>query len=86
MTTQTYNVQEAKENLPRLLDEVASGEEVIIASEGKPLARISRVDQSGSKIRFGVLKGKATVTEDFDAPLPDEMLTEFDGSGNRCGS
>ncbi len=86
MTTQTYNVQEAKENLPRLLDEVASGAEVIIASEGKPLARISRVDQSGSKIRFGVLKGKATVTEDFDAPLPDEMLTEFDGSGSRCGS
>lgn len=86
MTTQTYNVQEAKENFPRLLEEVASGAEVIIAKEGKPLARLSRIEESVPKIRFGVLKGKVKVPEDFDAPLPDEMLSEFEGDGNRCGS
>lgn len=71
MTTQTYNVQEAKENLPRLLEEVPSGAEVIIAKEGKPLARISRIDEAVSGIRFGVLKGKVKVFEDLDAPLPE---------------
>jgi antitoxin (DNA-binding transcriptional repressor) of toxin-antitoxin stability system len=85
MTIQTYNVQEAKENLPLLLEKVASGAEVIIAEEGKPLARISRIDQSVG-IRFGVLKGKVKVSEDFDAPLPDEMLSEFEGKGSRCDS
>ena len=86
MTTQTYNVQEAKEKFPRLLEQVASGAEVIIAKEGKPLARISRISESVPRIRFGVLKGKVKVSEDFDAPLPDEMLSEFEGSGSRCGS
>jgi antitoxin (DNA-binding transcriptional repressor) of toxin-antitoxin stability system len=85
MTIQTYNVQEATENLPLLLEKVASGAEVIIAEEGKPLARISRIDQSVG-IRFGVLKGKVKVSEDFDAPLPDEMLSEFEGKGSRCDS
>lgn len=84
MTIQTYNIQEAEANLPRLLEEVASGAEVIIAKEGKPLARISRIEESRPKIRFGVLKGKVKVSDDFDAPLPDELLSEFDGS--RCGS
>ena len=84
MTIQTYNIQDAKANLPRLLEEVASGAEVIIAKEGKPLARISRIEESTPKIRFGVLKGRVKVYDDFDAPLPDELLSEFEGS--RCGS
>ncbi len=79
MTTQTYNIQEVKVHLSRLLKEVASGEEVIIAKAGKPVARISQIEKSGPKIRFGVLKGKVKVSEDFDAPLPDDLLSEFEG-------
>lgn len=85
MPTQTYNVQEAKENLPFLLEKVASGAEVIITEEGKPLARISRVDETLG-IRFGVLKGKVKVSEDFDSPLPNDMLSEFEGRGSACDS
>jgi antitoxin (DNA-binding transcriptional repressor) of toxin-antitoxin stability system len=83
MTTQTYNVQETRENLPQLLEKVASGAEVIIAEGGKPLACISRVDDTVG-IRFGVLKGKVRISEDFDAPLPEGMLSEFEGKGSRC--
>ena len=79
MTTQTYNIQEVKVHLSRLLKEVASGEEVIIAKAGKPVARISQIEKSGPKIRFGVLKGKVKVSEDFDAPLSDDLLSEFEG-------
>ena len=84
MTAQTYNIQEAKVRLSRLLQEVASGAEVIIAKAGKPMARISRIEESRPTIRFGVLKGKVKVSEDFDAPLPDDLFSEFEGS--RCGS
>ena len=84
MNTQTYNVQEARTHLSRLLKDVASGADIIIAKAGKPMARMSRIEASGLKIRFGILKGKAKVSEDFDAPLPDDLLSEFEA--NRCGS
>lgn len=84
MSTQTYNIQEAKAHFSRLLQEAASGVEVIIAKAGKPMARISRIEASKPGIRFGVLKGKVKVSEDFNAPLPDDLLSEFEGS--RCGS
>jgi prevent-host-death family protein len=80
----TYNVQEAKAQLTKLLQEVNSGVEVIIVEAGKPMARISRIEESSSKIRFGVLKGKVKVFEDFDAPLPDDIVSEFEGK--RCDS
>ena len=84
MNTQIYNVQEARANLSRLLKDVASGADVIIAKAGKPMARMSRIEANGSKICFGILKDKANVSEDLDAPLPDDLLSEFEA--NRCGS
>jgi len=84
MTTQTFNIQEAKTHLSSLLQAVASGTEVIIAKAGKPMARLSRIEESRPQIRFGVLKGKAMVSDDFDAPLPDNILSEFEG--RECGS
>jgi prevent-host-death family protein len=73
MSTQTYNVHEAKAHFSRLLEEVAGGAKVIIAKAGKPAALLSRVEEGGHQIRFGVLKGKVKVAEDFDAPLPDNV-------------
>jgi prevent-host-death family protein len=84
MTILTYNVQEAKAQLYKLVQKVDSGREVIIAKAGKPMARISRIEKSRSKICFGVLKGMLKVFDDFDTPLPDHIVSEFEG--NRCGS
>jgi prevent-host-death family protein len=84
MDTQTCNVQEASANLPSLLQAVASGTDVIISEKGKPMARLSRIEESPPKIRFGILKGKIKVADDFDAPLPERILSEFEG--NECGS
>jgi len=44
------------------------------------MARMSRIEASASKIHFGTLKGKAKVYEDFDAPLPDDLLSEFEAN------
>ena len=84
MVLKTFNVQEASANLPSLLQTVASGTDVIIADKGKPMARLSRIEEGRPKIRFGVLKGKIKVSDDFDAPLPERILGEFEG--NECGS
>jgi antitoxin (DNA-binding transcriptional repressor) of toxin-antitoxin stability system len=82
MNTQTYNVQEDEKHLKSLLQTVASGVEIIIAEEGKPVARLSSVERRPQKILFGVLKGKVKVSDDFDAPLPKSVLAEFEG--NEC--
>jgi prevent-host-death family protein len=75
----TFNVHEAKTHLSRLLEDAAGGEEIVIARAGKPVARLVPVKVKGKKRKLGFLAGKLKVPEDFDAPLPDEILAEFDG-------
>jgi len=71
------NIHQAKTHLSRLLDRVALGEEVVIARAGKPIARLVPVDRLPVKRVLGTAKGDFVVPEDFDAPLPDEILSEF---------
>ncbi|MBN1906825.1 MAG: type II toxin-antitoxin system prevent-host-death family antitoxin [Deltaproteobacteria bacterium] len=80
LTTHTYKIQDVIDKFPQLIKDVESGQDVIISREGKPLARISPVKSCEFKIQFGVLKGKIKVSEDFDAPLPDEVLSGFEGN------
>ena len=73
------NMYEAKTHLSKYVEQAEAGQDVIIARGGKPVARLTRVSPEKRKIRFGVLKGKVHITEDFDAPLPDEVLAGFEG-------
>lgn len=73
----TVNVHEAKTHLSRLLDEVEAGREVIIARAGKPVARLAPLEQTVRPKKLGLLKGKIKVPDDFDDPLPDEILDLF---------
>lgn len=75
----SINIQEAKTHLSRLVEEVAAGGEVIIVKAGKPMARLVPIENS-KRIVFGLMKGKITVADDFDAPLPPEILAEFEGN------
>ncbi len=70
------NVHEAKTHLSKLLDEVAAGEEIILAKAGKPVARIVPIS-ARRPVRLGGLKGKLKVSDDFDTPLPDDILGSF---------
>lgn len=76
---ETINIHEAKTHLSRIVDEVAAGSEKLIAKAGKPMVKMVPLDV-GRRIRFGVLKGKITVPDDFDAPLSHEALASFAGS------
>ena len=64
------NVPDAKTHLSRLLLRVEQGEEVVIARDGKPVAKLVPLDH-GHPPEPGALKGKIWMAEDFDAPLPD---------------
>ena len=72
------NIFEAKTQLSKLIQKVEQGEDVIIARAGKPVARLTGLASDKPKIRFGGLKGKIWIADDFDAPLPDEILAEFE--------
>lgn len=71
------NIHEAKTHLSRIVEEVAAGREVVIAKAGKPIARIVPLEDPQPKYRFGLLAGKFEIPEDFDAPLPDDVLRDF---------
>ena len=73
------NIYDAKTRLSQLVEQVAAGEDVIIARGGKPVARLTRLEASRPRIRFGLLKGKVKIAGDFDAPLPAEILAQFEG-------
>jgi prevent-host-death family protein len=73
------NVHQAKTHLSRLLDEVAAGAEVIIAKAGKPVARLVPLEPVVRRTKLGLLQGRISVPDDFDAPLPPEILRDFEG-------
>lgn len=75
---QTVNIHEAKSQLSRLIEAAVSGEEVVIAKAGTPVVRLVAVD-TRPRLRFGLMKGRIRIGEDFNAPLPDDVLATFEG-------
>ena len=72
------NIYEAKTQLSKLVDLAADGTDIIIARAGKPMARLTRLNGHKRMLGLGALQGKGKITEDFDAPLPDEILAQFE--------
>jgi prevent-host-death family protein len=72
------NIHEAKTHLSRYVEQAAAGEEIIIAKAGKPVARLVPLEtQALPPRKLGLLAGKLKVADDFDDPLPDELLDLF---------
>lgn len=75
----SVNIHVAKTHLSRLLDEVSHGAEITIAKAGKPIARLVPVSPATPKRTLGILRGHIRIAEDFDAPLPADILESFEG-------
>jgi len=71
------SVHEAKTHLSRLLRRVAAGEEIVIARAGTPVALLTRVTEPRRRT-LGVDEGKFEVPDDFNAPLPDDIVESFE--------
>ena len=67
------NVHEAKTHLSKLLEAAHAGEEIVIAKDGEPYARLVPLEK-GAPRRLGILKGKGKVDARFFEPLPEEEL------------
>jgi antitoxin (DNA-binding transcriptional repressor) of toxin-antitoxin stability system len=66
--------------LSRLIDQAGPGDEITLSRDGRPVARLVVLTPSPSSPRvLGSLRGKFTVPDDFDAPLPDAVLEGFEG-------
>ena len=76
---ETVNIHRAKTQLSKLIERVSEGEEIVIARGGKPVARLVPLLQRSKPRTPGALKGKIWIAEDFDAPLPGELLDLFEG-------
>lgn len=82
------NVDEAKTQLSRLLDEAIAGEEVIIIRSGRRLVRLTPVESAlvepvpveSVTVRraLGTAKGDFVVADDFNDPLSEDVLAEFE--------
>lgn len=74
------NIHEAKSQMSKLVEQTQLGREFVIAKAGKPVAVLSPV-KPRKRRKLGVLDGKLKVPDDFNAPLPDEVLAAFEGRG-----
>jgi prevent-host-death family protein len=75
----TVNVHQAKTQLSRLLARVERGEEIVIAKAGRPVARLLPFEPRDQARVLGGARGQIVIADDFDAPLPDDILAGFEG-------
>jgi len=74
----TISVHEAKTHLSRWLVRVAGGEEVIISKSGRPIAKLVPLGTRPQQREPGGDEGKVWISNDFDAPLPEVVLRDFE--------
>ena len=74
------NVDDIQHDLLTYLQLVEDGQTLVIVKTGKPIAEIKPVLSNPKKLRpFGLCAGEFTVPDDFDDPLPEHILQEFEG-------
>jgi antitoxin (DNA-binding transcriptional repressor) of toxin-antitoxin stability system len=75
----TVDIGDAGTQLSALVEDALAGEEVVLAKGGKPVARIAPLKDSHKDFRrtFGMLKGQIWISDDFDDPLPPDILKSF---------
>ena len=67
------DIHDAKTRFSQLIAAVARGKEIVIVKAGKPAAKLVPFNER-KKYKFGVLKGQVHISDDFDTPLPEEVL------------
>ena len=78
--SRTVDIEAARKDLSRLIEEAAAGEEIVIAKGGKVVARLVSFRERGAgKRQLGLLAGMLKIPADFDGPLPSDVLDAFEG-------
>jgi prevent-host-death family protein len=78
---QVIGMHEAKSSLSQLVQRAAKGEVIFIGPHGKAEAKLVPLESKAHfRRRIGILKGRLNVAEDFDAPLPPDVLASFESA------
>ncbi|MCI0494612.1 type II toxin-antitoxin system Phd/YefM family antitoxin [candidate division KSB1 bacterium] len=79
-TSLEVEIEEIENDFPSYFHHVEDGETVVVLKDGVPLAEIKPIYFQNQAIRpFGLCKGEFILPDDFDDPLPEEILEEFEG-------
>lgn len=70
-------INQATSSLPLLIKRAACGEEIFIGDNGLAEVRLTAAKPTSCGIKLGLLEGKYIVPDDFDAPLPPDVLAGF---------
>ncbi|MBI3042910.1 MAG: type II toxin-antitoxin system Phd/YefM family antitoxin [Betaproteobacteria bacterium] len=73
------NIHDAKTRLSQLVERAEAGEEIVIARAGRPVARLAPLAPRRGPRKLGLLDGRFRIPDDFNAPLPEELLQAFFG-------
>lgn len=76
---EVVGLSEATTQLAALVERAAKGEDIAISLDGVPVARLIRLAARKRPLKFGLLQGRLVVPEDFDQPLPADVLMGFEG-------
>ena len=79
---ETHNMHDAKTHLSQLAERAAKGEEIVIARNGRPLARLVPIEEHPKPRKLGLWKDRVWTSDDFDDPLPWEIQRYFEGQGD----
>jgi prevent-host-death family protein len=74
---QQVNMYEAKTHFSELISQALMGEDIVIAKAGKPLVKLVPYSSETPERHPGSAKGKIDIADDFNAPLPDDILNDF---------
>ncbi len=72
------NIHEARTHFSKLIERVMQGEEITIAKEGRPVARLVPVKPTKQTRQPGSARSRVVVAPDFDASLPEDLLRSFE--------
>ena len=79
MFMEQVNIHQAKTHLSQLLTRAMAGENIVIAKAGKPMVRLVPIENPEEDRVLGIDEGLFVVPEDFNRPLPEDMLAAFEG-------
>lgn len=81
LVRETVALYDAKTHLSSLVDRASEGEEIVISKSGKPKARLVPLGDVHPRREPGKGRGRWVLEDDFDAPLPTDVLDAFGEPG-----
>lgn len=76
----SVKIEDIKEDFLHYLQQIDLDETILITEADKPVAELKRISDAATVRPFGLCEGEFVVPDDFDEPLPENIIQEFEGS------